>query len=43
MPGAAQTTTMTLEAGDYVLICFVPYAQGVPHFARGMVRELTVQ
>ncbi len=43
MPGAAQTATTTLEAGDYVLICFVPNPQRVPPFARGMVRELTVQ
>ncbi len=42
LPGVSQTGTVNLDAGTYVLICFIPNAEGVPHFALGMVRELTV-
>ena len=42
LPGSSQTATLDLEAGTYVFICFVPNPQGVPHFALGMVQELTV-
>ncbi len=40
--GGMATTTQTLEPGNYALICFIPSADGVPHFAKGMVRPLTV-
>ena len=35
--------TMNLEAGTYVLICFIPNPEGVPHIALGMAREFTVE
>jgi len=43
-PGGADTAIayLTLAAGNYALICLVPDSAGVPHFARGMVRALTV-
>ena len=41
-PGAHSETTMVLEAGEYALVCFIPSADGVPHFAKGMVKPLTV-
>ena len=31
-----------VDAGNYVLICFIPSPDGTPHFAKGMVRPLTV-
>jgi len=34
--------TLDLEPGMYVFICFIPGADGVPHFAKGMVKLLTV-
>ena len=40
--GGMATTTQLLEAGNYALICFIPSADGIPHFAKGMVRPLTV-
>ena len=40
--GGMATTTQMLEPGNYALLCFVPSADGVPHFAKGMVRALTV-
>jgi uncharacterized cupredoxin-like copper-binding protein len=44
LPGApAQTAVVSLEAGEYVLVCFVPNATGAPHAAFGMVQPLTVQ
>jgi len=40
--GGMATTTQMLEPGSYALLCFVPSADGTPHFAKGMVRPLTV-
>lgn len=31
------------EGGRYVLICFLPDAEGTPHYERGMVHELTIE
>jgi len=43
-PGAADTAIayLTLAAGNYALICLIPDTAGIPHFAHGMVRALTV-
>lgn len=35
-------TFVTLGAGNYALLCFVPDSTGAPHFIRGMARALTV-
>jgi hypothetical protein len=36
-----------LEAGRYVMVCFLPDTdegpEGTPHFAKGMVKEFTVE
>ena len=40
--GGMASSTQMLEAGNYALICFIPSADGTPHFAKGMVRPLTV-
>jgi hypothetical protein len=40
--GGTVTTTVPLEAGSYVMVCFIPSADGVPHLAKGMVKPLTV-
>ncbi len=40
--GATAVTTIPLEAGNYVMVCFIPTALGVPHVAKGMSRPLTV-
>ena len=40
--GGMASATQMLEAGNYALLCFIPSADGVPHFAKGMVRPLTV-
>jgi hypothetical protein len=44
MPGgaAATATSLDLAAGTYALICVINSADGVPHMAKGMMRELTV-
>lgn len=42
MPGESSNATFELEEGKYALLCFVPNAQGTPHVALGMSRELTV-
>ncbi|MFN8442817.1 MAG: hypothetical protein U0175_18720 [Caldilineaceae bacterium] len=41
-PGNQQRVTVKLEAGNYVLVCFLPDAQGVPHLAHGMIAAFTV-
>jgi len=40
--GGMSTTTQMLEPGNYAMVCFIPSADGIPHFAKGMVRPLTV-
>ena len=40
--GDTSSTTVTLEPGNYAMICFVPGPDGVPHLAKGMVRPLAV-
>jgi hypothetical protein len=41
-PDGVITTTQTLEAGDYVFMCFIPAPDGVPHAAKGMAAPFTV-
>jgi len=35
--GGSQTVLMELTAGNYVVLCFVPSADGLPHLAKGMI------
>lgn len=35
--GGSQTVLMALTAGNYVVLCFVPAADGLPHLAKGMI------
>ncbi len=41
-PGNAAEVVVALEPGSYALACFVPGADGAPHFLRGMLRGLRV-
>jgi hypothetical protein len=41
-PGATSNATIELAAGNYVLLCAVDVPGGVPHFAKGMIKGLTV-
>jgi hypothetical protein len=42
-PGQHHWLTMPdLEPGDYALVCFVPFEDGLPHLANGMVAPFTV-
>jgi len=41
-PSGPSEILVSLEAGSYALLCFVTTADGVPHLAKGMMRELTV-
>jgi hypothetical protein len=38
----ASEVTLDLRPGDYVLACFIPSADGVPHLAKGMLKPLRV-
>jgi uncharacterized cupredoxin-like copper-binding protein len=40
--GDTSTTTVALEPGSYVMLCFVPGPDGIPHVAKGMIRPLAV-
>lgn len=40
--GGIAEVTQVLEPGNYVLACFVPSADGMPHIAKGMMRPITV-
>jgi hypothetical protein len=41
-PGTESKVTVSLEPGNYALICFVESADRVPHVAKGMAKSLTV-
>jgi len=42
-PGASNLLELTLDAGNYALICYLPDAKdGKPHFVHGMIAPLTV-
>ncbi|MDP2327070.1 MAG: hypothetical protein Q8M79_03175 [Dehalococcoidia bacterium] len=41
--GATQTAVLTLEKGGYGLLCFFANAEGVPHFALGMVGQINIE
>lgn len=41
-PGASGRVTVKLEAGNYLLLCFLSDKEGVPHIAHGMVAPLIV-
>ena len=40
--GGEASATLPIDAGSYVMVCFIPDANGVPHIAKGMMRPLTV-
>ena len=42
MPNDTSNTTTMLEPGQYVLVCFIPAPDGMPHVAKGMVRPIVV-
>ncbi len=42
-PGASQRLRLDLDPGRYVLLCAVPGADGTPHFATGMLREVRIR
>ena len=42
-PGARTDATVTLDPGEYVLVCFIPSpGETMPHMAKGMMAPLTV-
>jgi len=41
-PGQESNATVDLAAGNYVVLCLVDIPGNVPHFAKGMVKALTV-
>jgi hypothetical protein len=43
-PGQSVEATLTLDAGNYVLLCFIPSpGESMPHMMKGMVQPLTVE
>ena len=43
LPGSRASATMNLTEGDYVMMCWIPDKNGVPHVARGMQKALSVR
>jgi uncharacterized cupredoxin-like copper-binding protein len=41
-PGDSSTAVLTLEPGNYAMICLIPGADGVPHVMKGMAHAITV-
>ena len=42
VPGSTFDATAVLEPGEYILICYVPSADGQVHFQKGMATSITV-
>jgi hypothetical protein len=43
LPGSEAAATINLTEGDYVLICWIPDKNGVPHVVLGMQKALSVR
>jgi hypothetical protein len=41
-PNGESNATVNLSPGNYLLVCLVDVPDGIPHFAKGMMRPLTV-
>ena len=41
-PGVSGKATLDLAVGNYMMLCFVPNAEGIPHAALGMALPITV-
>jgi uncharacterized cupredoxin-like copper-binding protein len=41
-PGRSASATITLEAGHYALVCYVPSSDGRPHVMKGMVKPFEI-
>lgn len=41
-PGMSADATMTLEPGTYMLLCYVPSADGTPHAVKGMLKPIVL-
>ncbi len=41
-PGLASNITVELEPGTYYFACFIPGADGAPHFTKGMIQPFEV-
>ena len=42
VPGGESSATLVIEPGNYGLMCFIDTPDHVPHFAKGMIKGLTV-
>jgi hypothetical protein len=40
--GVTADATLTLDAGSYVMVCYVPSPDGRPHVMKGMIKALSV-
>ena len=40
--GGIANATVMLQPGTYLLGCWIPSDDGVPHLMKGMIRQLTV-
>lgn len=43
LPGSRASATMNLTEGDYVMMCWIPDKNGMPHVALGMQKALSVR
>lgn len=41
-PGQSTEVTLNLAPGQYLMLCFIPSADGVPHMAKGMIGTFEV-
>lgn len=41
-PGGRTEVAVTFTPGEWMMICFIPAADGTPHYAKGMHRQVTI-
>lgn len=41
-PGTTQLLRLDVDRGRYVVICLIPSPDGVPHYQKGMITEITI-
>lgn len=42
-PGSSEKLQLDLEPGSYMVVCFIPSPDGIPHINKGMIQPFTIE